>query len=50
MAYEAGLPVYEKLGFREIERTIIDNTKYEGEGQHAICFMVYDAKKENISK
>ena len=50
MAYAVGRPLYEKLGFREIDRYIPDNAEYGGEDGHAIYFMLYDAKKQDSNK
>lgn len=46
MAYDAGRSVYERLGFREIERHIEDLANYGSEGEHGVYYMLYDTKKK----
>lgn len=42
MSYKAGRGVYERLGFKEIERVIQDDTEYGGKGEYGTYFMIYD--------
>ncbi|KAI1454800.1 acyl-CoA N-acyltransferase [Annulohypoxylon moriforme] len=42
MSYKAGRGVYERLGFREVERVIQDDTEYGGKGEYGTYFMIYD--------
>ena len=41
LAFKAGRSIYERLGFREVDRVIQDDTKYGGEGEYSAYFMVY---------
>ncbi|KAI0851887.1 acyl-CoA N-acyltransferase [Daldinia vernicosa] len=51
MAYKAGRGIYERLGFKEVERVVQDATKYGGTGEYGAYFMVYDVpKKAPMSK
>ncbi|KAH8890612.1 acyl-CoA N-acyltransferase [Thozetella sp. PMI_491] len=45
LAKDTARPVYERLGFKEIERNVEDLTKWGGSGPYAAYFMVYEAKK-----
>ncbi|OKL61737.1 hypothetical protein UA08_02816 [Talaromyces atroroseus] len=42
LAFKAGVGVYSRLGFREVERLIQDDSKYGGPGEYGSYFMVYD--------
>ncbi|KAK6955623.1 hypothetical protein Daesc_003265 [Daldinia eschscholtzii] len=46
MSYKAGRGVYARLGFREVERVIQDDTKYGGKGEYGTYFMIYDVPKK----
>lgn len=41
MAYEAGRSLYTRLGFKEVERVIQDNSQFGGAGKYSAYFMVY---------
>ncbi|KAK2002498.1 acetyltransferase [Colletotrichum falcatum] len=43
-AFDAGLGVYKRLGFKEIHRGYQDNTKYGGEG-YWVTIMTYEVNK-----
>ncbi|KAI1412367.1 acyl-CoA N-acyltransferase [Hypoxylon sp. FL1857] len=45
MSYKAGRGVYERLGFKEAERVIQDDSQYGGKGEYAAYFMIYDVPK-----
>ncbi|KAI2464592.1 acyl-CoA N-acyltransferase [Annulohypoxylon bovei var. microspora] len=42
MSYKAGRGVYERLGFKEVDRVIQDDTEYGGKGEYGAYFMIYD--------
>ncbi|OTB16137.1 hypothetical protein K445DRAFT_317129 [Daldinia sp. EC12] len=46
MSYKAGRGVYARLGFREVERVIQDDTKYGGKGEYGTYFMIYGVPKK----
>jgi hypothetical protein len=45
MAYKAGLGIYTRLGFKEVERVIQDASKFGGKGEYGAYFMIYNATK-----
>ncbi|KAI0412000.1 acyl-CoA N-acyltransferase [Xylaria grammica] len=45
MAYKAGLGIYTRLGFKEVNRVIQDNSQWGGVGEYGAYFMVYDPIK-----
>ncbi len=45
LAFKAGRGVYARLGFREVDRVIQDDSMYGGPGEYAAYFMVSDVKK-----
>jgi hypothetical protein len=45
MAYKAGLGIYTRVGFREVERIIQDTAQWGFEGEYGAYFMVYDLPK-----
>jgi predicted N-acetyltransferase YhbS len=47
MAFKAGRGVYARLGFREVDRVIQDDSKFGGPGEYAAYFMVYHVKKSD---
>jgi GNAT superfamily N-acetyltransferase len=42
MAFNASRGFYERLGFREVERIVQDDSRYGGAGKYGAYFMVYD--------
>jgi len=42
MAYKAGLGIYSRCGFKEVERIIQDTAQWGFEGAYGAYFMVYD--------
>ncbi|KAI0469234.1 acyl-CoA N-acyltransferase [Xylaria cf. heliscus] len=42
MAYKAGLGIYTRLGFKEVNRVIQDNSLWGGVGEYGAYFMIYD--------
>jgi predicted N-acetyltransferase YhbS len=42
MAYKAGLGIYSRCGFKEVERIIQDTAQWGFEGEYGAYFMVYD--------
>lgn len=46
LAFKAGRGIYERLGFKEVDRVIQDDTKYGGQGEYGAYFMVYDVRPE----
>ena len=42
LAFKAGRGVYARLGFKEVDCVIQDDTKYGGQGEYGVYFMVYD--------
>ncbi|KAE8372210.1 acyl-CoA N-acyltransferase [Aspergillus bertholletiae] len=42
MAFKAGRRVYARLGFREVDRVIQDDSKFGGPGEYGAYFMIYD--------
>ncbi|KAF2964112.1 hypothetical protein GQX73_g9475 [Xylaria multiplex] len=46
MAFKAGLGIYTKLGFKEVDRVIQDNSQWGGVGEYGAYFMIYDLIKE----
>ncbi|KAI0112714.1 acyl-CoA N-acyltransferase [Hypoxylon sp. NC0597] len=45
MSYKAGRGVYERLGFKEVDRVIQDDSQYGGKGEYGAYFMIYDVPK-----
>lgn len=45
LAFKAGLGVYKRLGFQEVERVIQDDSKYGGKGEYGAYFLVYQVNK-----
>ncbi|KAL4768457.1 hypothetical protein BDW60DRAFT_211001 [Aspergillus nidulans var. acristatus] len=50
LAFRAGRGIYERLGFREVDRVIQDDTKYGGQGEYGAYFMVYDVPPKSKSR
>ncbi|KAF8849780.1 hypothetical protein BDZ45DRAFT_809709 [Acephala macrosclerotiorum] len=48
MAFKAGRGVYARLGFKEVDRLIQDDSQYGGAGEYAAYFMVYDIPEETL--
>jgi len=46
LAFKQGRGIYEKAGFREVERLIQDDSQCGGPGEYAVYFMVYEFEKE----
>ncbi|EFX05986.1 gcn5-related n-acetyltransferase [Grosmannia clavigera kw1407] len=42
LAFEAGIGVYKRLGFREVDRVTEDMANHGGEGEYVVYMMVYD--------
>ncbi|KAI0393154.1 acyl-CoA N-acyltransferase [Xylariaceae sp. FL0594] len=42
MAYKAGLGIYKRLGFKEVDRVIQDTAPWGGVGEYGAYFMIYD--------
>ncbi|CZR58595.1 uncharacterized protein PAC_08487 [Phialocephala subalpina] len=42
MAFKAGRGVYTRLGFKEVNRNIEDDSQYGGAGEYGAYFMIYD--------
>ncbi|KAE8149872.1 acyl-CoA N-acyltransferase [Aspergillus avenaceus] len=42
LAFKAGRGVYERLGFKEVDRVIQDDSQYGGLGEYGAYFMIYD--------
>ncbi|KAI1388509.1 acyl-CoA N-acyltransferase [Hypoxylon trugodes] len=45
MSYKAGRGVYERLGFKEVDRVIQDDSQYGGKGEYGAYFMIYEVPK-----
>lgn len=45
LAFKAGLGVYKRLGFKEIERVIQDDSMYGGTGEYGAYFLVYEVNR-----
>ncbi|OTA90637.1 hypothetical protein M434DRAFT_397890 [Hypoxylon sp. CO27-5] len=45
MSYKAGRGVYERLGFKEVDRVIQDDSQYGGKGEYGAYFMIYNVPK-----
>ncbi|KAK1765087.1 acyl-CoA N-acyltransferase [Phialemonium atrogriseum] len=45
LAFKAGLGVYKRLGFQEVERIIQDDSKYGGKGEYGAYFLIYHVNK-----
>lgn len=45
LAFKAGLGVYKRLGFKEIERVIQDDSMYGGTGEYSAYFLVYEVNR-----
>ncbi|KAB5550023.1 acyl-CoA N-acyltransferase [Coniochaeta sp. 2T2.1] len=44
MAFKAGFGIYRRLGFKEDERVIQDDSQFGGKGEYGAYFMIYDVK------
>ena len=44
LAFKAGLGIYTRLGFKEVQRLIQDDSQFGGKGEYGAYFMVYDVK------
>jgi hypothetical protein len=42
MAYKAGLGIYTRLGFKDVDWVIQDASKFGGSGEYGAYFMIYD--------
>ncbi|KAF6820411.1 acetyltransferase [Colletotrichum musicola] len=42
LAFRAGLNVYLRLGFKEVDRVVQDATKWRGEGDYAVYLLTYE--------
>ena len=42
MAFKAGRGIYTRLGFKEVNRVIQDDSPYGGAGEYGAYFMIYD--------
>lgn len=45
LAFKAGLGVYMRLGFKEVERIIQDDSMYGGTGEYGAYFLIYEVNK-----
>lgn len=45
LAFKAGLGVYTRLGFKEVERIIQDDSMYGGTGEYGAYFLTYEVNK-----
>jgi hypothetical protein len=41
-AMEAGLGVYKRLGFRIEREFVLNDSKFGGQGDHSVYFMIYE--------
>ena len=48
MAFKAGRGVYARLGFKEVECIIQDDSQFGGKGEYGAYFMVYEQPKVNV--
>ncbi|KAF5866712.1 hypothetical protein ETB97_009869 [Aspergillus alliaceus] len=46
MAFKAECGVYARLGFKEVEIIIQDDSQYGGAGEYGACFMMYDVPQK----
>jgi hypothetical protein len=44
-AMEAGLGLYQRLGFRIEREFVLNDSHLGGPGDHSVCFMVYEQKR-----
>lgn len=42
MAFKAGLGIYRRLAFKEVERVIQDDSQFGGKGEYGAYFVIYD--------
>jgi hypothetical protein len=42
MAFKAGLGIYRRLEFKEVERVIQDDSQFGGNGEYGAYFMIHD--------
>lgn len=42
MAFKAGRGIYSRLGFKEVNRVIQDDSQYGGAGEYSTYFMIYE--------
>lgn len=42
MSYKEGRGIYVRLGFKEVDRVIQDDSQYGGAGEYGAYFMIYD--------
>lgn len=45
MAFTAGRGIYARLGFKEVERIVQDDSQYGGAGEYTTYFMDYEPPK-----
>ncbi len=45
LAFQAGLGVYKRLGFKEVARNTEDDSMYGGNGEYTVYFVVYEVNK-----
>lgn len=45
MSFKAGRGIYARLGFKEVDQVIQDDSPYGGVGEYGAYFMVYDIPK-----
>ncbi|KAE8386995.1 hypothetical protein BDV23DRAFT_175030 [Aspergillus alliaceus] len=46
MAFKAECGVYARLGFKEVELIMQDDSQYGGAGEYGACFMMYDVPQK----
>ncbi|KAI8256023.1 hypothetical protein K4K53_007589 [Colletotrichum sp. SAR 10_77] len=47
LAFQAGLNLYLRLGFKEVERVVQDDSKWGGKGEYTVYLLTYEVNKIN---
>uniref|UniRef100_L2FEH7 GNAT family n=1 Tax=Colletotrichum fructicola (strain Nara gc5) TaxID=1213859 RepID=L2FEH7_COLFN len=45
LAFQAGLNLYLRLGFKEVERVVQDDSKWGGKGEYTVYLLTYEVNK-----
>ncbi|KAK2735543.1 GNAT family [Colletotrichum kahawae] len=47
LAFQAGLGLYLRLGFKEVERVVQDDSKWGGKGEYTVYLLTYEVTKSS---
>lgn len=47
LAFQAGLNLYLRLSFKEVERVVQDDSKWGGKGEYTVYLVTYEVNKSS---